>query len=963
MREEEFNPLMESIGSFEEHNKRDLLRTAPIIGAVVALSSIAQCIISILLLRTLITPLSITLLCTGMVYLISGLATLLWWYRTKHSFSDPPKLLTELIFYASILLLLCTILVLAAIYGHMGWLGDYFTALNSEPNLWRTKFKQRSLDSMRDFEKFSLFVLTGINSILILMYLALFLATYAHLKFKTRTLIRLVDLLCTLLLLFGLILVFFTKHIGSYQYNEAYPKLNSYFSIRILKVSGWLLVVKSFIGYFINWKRWRSGYFTLSVIGYILLCLTITSVGYSYRQAESMRNYTKNSSNCPTMLSQLGQEEIRSYGCPNKYLESQGTKCPYYQLADMWELDEDKPNSEKLQTEACLNMQCCPLIANYYAKNFYIVSDIALASVLLAAVITVTMIVLCRESIDDLISVKSGLKLKYFCWTAAASILVMHACFSAVNLDSGSSRVKSRNADFPLTQLSDYPVVSGKDFGYQACFEVTGLSLEFHHIECSKGNCSDYRLMLLLLAVDSRWKYDPNYYNKGIALLDPSYKYTFFPTSDENDGFLGIEGSPETISHIMKEKFQVCPSYPGHAVELRSKTYQYKRGDTSNIEKAAETRTETIHLHYESNLMQTITGQIVYLNREGTSTSLSQAVVSLKGLDEVQLEGMKDIETETDGFFTIKLRKFKKSVPYRVGIVVSKTGYRQYYTVVQIGGFPFQARKSIGQIRLRSQEPDDLAMLSLFPIDAFSEIQLSDVQLELWDYDGNFTKTLRHHQQTSNNDKQSTVIQSIEPSIYLLVAYSEYYCRQEFLVDVDSKYNEVKIPMVKNNTHLQSDLILSLGSVNGKETDIQVVFETSSSQLCRVSSTSPQCAGVSLFHCPKSFASLLLSSIGKAYYLIFLRLRESKSNTQSSMSPSLQINGASQDFGSSLPFPMPSKMRLDHTDEPTDWLAFCIDGSEGLRSIVFFDSQDEAASSTYRNNPSKVCKELYHRLQ
>jgi len=207
---------------------------------------------------------------------------------------------------------------------------------------------------------------------------------------------------------------------------EGYPQLRSHFpvwNIRGLYFVGIALTAVSVVGFLVDHKSWRVGFFVLAFLLLVFLVPLATFTGFAYRNTRQTYEYYKGTATgidtCRERMYLAHSRDLQRYGCPQKYLNTD--ECIATTAITPWEgtaLDTSPPvvvvvnagqtgtilntpippaslflvgdnNIAGTGTYTCVNTRCCGLLGQMYSQHLIQLAACGLMATLAAALVSI----------------------------------------------------------------------------------------------------------------------------------------------------------------------------------------------------------------------------------------------------------------------------------------------------------------------------------------------------------------------------------------------------------------------------------------------------------------------------------------------------------------------------------------------------------------------------------------------
>jgi len=205
-----------------------------------------------------------------------------------------------------------------------------------------------------------------------------------------------------LLLVFGLGLIWYANLNGDYV---DYPIIKAQFPNWItdgLFWTGIVVTALSFIGFVVNHRNYRIGFFALSVFLLISIVTLVNFTGFAYRSARHVDNYYRGSY-CSSAIQLIHRDELEAAGCPSKYVSGD---CSSTWLDENWEDGKEGERALKAASGAqlnstqrylaesdvhksCVNSACCGILGQAYSSDLLAMANFGLLTTVAACLLSV----------------------------------------------------------------------------------------------------------------------------------------------------------------------------------------------------------------------------------------------------------------------------------------------------------------------------------------------------------------------------------------------------------------------------------------------------------------------------------------------------------------------------------------------------------------------------------------------
>ena len=316
------------------------------LGIVAILAAIALTTLSSIQLFSYVSFFLITLLSTNILFLTGAILSVFWANRAGRTFRAHAELfrprindhLTRIIFVLGLILAGASAVMLVNLFLQRDYPTDFLVAQSTNASSWNSAYEGKTLDGLINYSKIHFIVQSCFTGFFFFFFLLASRATFRCLKWSNQAMSYLVFLGNILLLAFGLGIIYFAEY--AFGYGE-YPQLRAHFpvwNIRGLYFTGIAVIALSFVGFLVDYKRWRIGFFALAFLLLLVLILLVNFTGYAYRHTRQTYECYKgvgNEANCIDRMRLVHSFDLEAYGCPQKYI-SLG-RCESDQTVQKWE--------------------------------------------------------------------------------------------------------------------------------------------------------------------------------------------------------------------------------------------------------------------------------------------------------------------------------------------------------------------------------------------------------------------------------------------------------------------------------------------------------------------------------------------------------------------------------------------------------------------------------------------------
>jgi len=378
---------------------------------------------------------TIILVTATSLFLIASIAIVYWATRAARNYKSHTDIfqprssdtLTKSIFIGGLVLAGLSAFVLTNLYVQDPYSPEYAVATHTNEQSWNAHFGEgTTLDSANNFFRINYIVQSCVAGFFFFFFLLASRSAFRCLKWDNQAMSYLVFLGGTLFLIFGLGLIFYSS-VGFDFANYAGVKAHfPLWNIRALFILGIVITVISFVGFLIDHQSWRIGFFVLSFVLLVVLVLLVNFTGYGYRHTRQVYEYYRNAGTCHTNLANVHVDDIQSFGCPAKYIDS--SACAPTEQVHQWETGKVAATDPLY----CLNGACCGLVGQLYSDKFLSLSNYGLLATIAGTIMSIACYYFWYVSWVD----TTRDKRKDFFWLGimALSIVVFLILFFAVDI-------------------------------------------------------------------------------------------------------------------------------------------------------------------------------------------------------------------------------------------------------------------------------------------------------------------------------------------------------------------------------------------------------------------------------------------------------------------------------------------------------------------------------------------------
>ena len=377
------------------------LKWIKILAVPTTIALIVQVLASTLLWKHYPSALSISLCFEGLIFLLGTFLALIWTNNLEKTLiidshalgqSQMPTKLTKILFFLTAFFVVAALMFMVIVNVYRDWYEGYFQAAVSNPATWVKKYGNYTVDQVTNLYRNIIQILGGLHLAYLFFFHLVSRTAFKFLEFKNKSLSQLVFLATTFLLAAGLSMVYFAENLKFLNQANPHGTGFSNWTLDALSSTGIGVAVLAFLVFFFNWKKWRIGLLVSGLALLITFALLARYTAGAYRHAQSVHSYYESEANCAAKLGDTHMAELTKFGCPSKYVIVDGsvsTSCSNSWLGELWEKDIGIPAEQKAHQQGCLNEACCGVLANLYTVQLYIFSHVILLTTILAAMVTI----------------------------------------------------------------------------------------------------------------------------------------------------------------------------------------------------------------------------------------------------------------------------------------------------------------------------------------------------------------------------------------------------------------------------------------------------------------------------------------------------------------------------------------------------------------------------------------------
>ena len=400
-----------------------------------------------------------------------------------------------------------------------------------------------------------------------------------------------------LALIFEFLTLYYSKNANNYlisfQNSESIMSptlINSIFIVSIV------LIILDVSGIAVNLSRWRSIYLMFGALNLIFSLSFLTTGSLILRNSSSL--FEIYSENCPNLIRLIDQKYLSEVSCPYKYKTNDeknnsliyNVDCPINEIGIIWDNETNDLNEYKL---ACLNYDCCDLLASSLISSFVLLGLTTILITLLGFVIS---------SVSFYLSSKSNTESKYYSKTVdffspnadlqkksifrkylleiisfvifisivLIFILVSSLFQSTIYIDKFYyPEIRSNNIQTEFTNvvshnLKLYNLLSSNVSNQNFCNNLNATLSNTELNNFTEGEDSFSVIRIALLALNAKFSIVFQYSSPNIKLFNVNldvYKSKFFPNADKYSDFIIFEGVKAEIQVFLENSLKIC-SYP-----------------------------------------------------------------------------------------------------------------------------------------------------------------------------------------------------------------------------------------------------------------------------------------------------------------------------------------------------------------------------------------------------------------
>jgi len=379
---------------FYTKERRNYIVWAQRLGFLAIAVSIAAIVLNSIHISSYGLPFAITLLVFSCIFFIASVLAVYWASKLSKTYGASAELfqprtddrLTKTIFILGLLLAGASAVILPNLYLQAEYSPDFAIAQSSSDKAWNDRFEGRTETGVSQFFRTNFIIQSVFVGFFFFYFLLVSRAAFRCLKWDNQAMSYLVFLGNVLFLLFGFGILYFANH--AFGYGE-FPQIRAHFpvwNVRSLYVLGLAIIVLSFVGFLIDHRSWRVGFFVLSFLLLLVLVLLVNFTGYAYRHTRQTYEYYKGVANikdCANRLNIVDQNELQDFGCPAKYLSTDA--CAAGDRIPNWE----SPTAVEGTNAFCPNTKCCGLLGQLYTNDLLSLANFSLLAVVAGCLISI----------------------------------------------------------------------------------------------------------------------------------------------------------------------------------------------------------------------------------------------------------------------------------------------------------------------------------------------------------------------------------------------------------------------------------------------------------------------------------------------------------------------------------------------------------------------------------------------
>lgn len=768
----------------------------------------------------------------------------------------------------------------------------FLEAKHSDEAAWASNFSSKGLSEVLDFTSLMI-TIAGYSCFITNVIIGVSIYYIFVLSSVWEVIHKVLMVICIVLLFLGLGILYLAG-IGELmiKYLDFEDIVPGWVSLAAIVV-GALICFSAFQGYIM-----AHGEKIPAIRCFILIQMLVlgTSLIFGIGALMSATHFReKLNTSCYDTLSLIDRDYTPVLGCDQKYHEVARTEaqlsCPKEQVRVLWETELDSQGV----LYGCLNSECCGSLVASSKSVFDYMGIQALAAVIIVSVAFWGISYLVEKVKKFGVSPNHDKDYRFL-----LSMIFFSAAFALILYTNLRLHPRQPPHKSALLVVSNGGVVDPLWLQAGECYH--GLQLPtFEDFSQKCPSCDSSKTYITVSTVGGR-VYKPE-------------KASVEDLETRTDFWQFASGKANAIDKAIAE-LTVCPLCPGTGLQVEVLVTQ----QDSNNHQQMQLANVTFTLSAGSTATQTLSGKV---QGEGSSDAPVRAEFGI---------GCAPVTTTTDsqGRFTLKLPLTSDQSPYAATILLPN-GLKR---VQQVGGIP----SSNIPLPTLEKPPTStlLSRLTVRVVDSYHGFPLSNSTVYLRENSNNMTGPALAVSQADGEG--ASLFSSLPTGVYTLVASANGHTSD--VVDVTmtgGAYLEQVLQLGLDNLGRKQARVHLTWSDSDLDLDLRTAFQLSADYFCHVYYAETYCGSAKLTKQTRPGLNgevLLLREMSAGQYLIYVTpYAGSKGLTERSKAEiKVYVSGLS------LPvFRLQVPSTMGQTDEYFSrrmWLALCIDGAQGVQSLL-----------------------------
>lgn len=421
----------------------------------------------------------------------------------------------------------------------------------------------------------------------------------------------LLNVYLVLFLFFNLSLIYLSTQVSKLMETRSLQKYVEPWYTTSSLIIGIIGAILSLVCLFVNLRRYRVIYFVIGSTLLIFIVISLLFAGLTHRRADSLQqNYQDN---CLTDMKSTDQGDLIAQGCPAKYLTKTVNDTLLYDLncnvserALIWETDQTKNISDKIDAMACLNTNCCNLLGNIYSLWFY-----GLAYCYLTMGVFGFICVCCLFYLSIKVSLGKNTQVHwdyFFCFVMLFMLIalaLMTQLYDAESLGAEQylvTSVVSSKYDLQFQANLQAKVYNSKGQTCDLFYTLIENKTEYGDlvsVNCSDAACRNKTAVVrLALEGNGNFTVGNGANSEQIKFFNSTYRNTFFPNnSNTSYDFLLFEGTSSDVDAFLQKDLSFCLSDYNVSVLFYYVKYVYYPGEVDTSSLTTQTMIQSTRTH------------------------------------------------------------------------------------------------------------------------------------------------------------------------------------------------------------------------------------------------------------------------------------------------------------------------------------------------------------------------------